>query len=198
MLLILSANSIPGFEDLILQSLGADDFQTQMLALAAAKWNHDDRLWDAVFRYISAPSHCLQGRALDTLCYSNAEQQLRLAKHLLPNATDRDMVLKLLHGLLPRPGGVYRPLITQLDRWVSAREGVFGDRELAEAAIQLRDRCALQNRPSGTLPGNLDPDVHRLDSELGRVHSRVRQVRGNGPVGASQCRADLPAPGIVW
>ena len=81
MLLILSANAIPGFEDLILQSLGADDFQTQMLALAAAKWNHDDRLWDAVFRYISAPSHCLQGRALDTLCYSNAEQQLRLAKH---------------------------------------------------------------------------------------------------------------------
>ena len=165
MLLILSANPVPGFTDLILQSLDADDFQTQMLALAAAKWNHDPRLWDVVFRYISASSHCLQGRALDTLCYSNAEQQLRLAKHVLPNSANRELALKLLHGILPRPGGSYRPLIVQLDRWVSAREGVFADRELSEAAVQLRDRCAVQNRPIGTAQSQ-DPEVRRLDSEL--------------------------------
>ena len=132
-----------------------------MLALAAAKWNHDPRLWDVVFRYISASSHCLQGRALDTLCYSNAEQQLRLAKHVLPNTTNRELALKLLHGILPRPGGSYRMLITQLDRWVSAREGVFADRELSEAAVQLRDWCAVQNRPSGTAQSQ-DPEFAGL------------------------------------
>jgi hypothetical protein len=166
MLLILSSNPVPGFSDLILQSLESDDFQTQMLALAAAKWNHDPRFWDVVFRNLSAPSHCLQGRALDTLCYSNAEQQLRLAKHVLPHTTNRELALKLLHGILPRPGGIYRPLITQLDRWVSARDGIFADRELSEAAVQLRDRCAAQSRPSGTAQSPLDPEVRRLDREL--------------------------------
>ena len=105
MLLILSANAVPGFEDLILESLESADFQTQMLALAAAKSNHDARLWDAVFRYLDSSSHCLQGRALDTLCNSNAEQHCRLVKQLLPNTPNRELVLKLLHGLLPRPGG---------------------------------------------------------------------------------------------
>ena len=166
MRLVLADNAVPGFEELIGQAVEADDFQTHIVALAAAKWNHDARLWDAVFRYLGSSSHCLQGRAVDTLCNSNAEQHCRLVKHVLPNTTNRELVLKLLHGLLPRPGGVYRPLIVQLDRWVSAREGVFGDRELSEAAIQLRDRCALQSRTSVTHQGKVDPEVHRLDAEL--------------------------------
>ncbi len=166
MLLILSANAVPGFADLILQSLESDDFQTQMLALAAAKWNHDARLWDVVFRYLDSPSQCLQGRALDTLCNSNAEQHCRLVKQLLPNTTESRAGAQAAARILPRPGGV----VSTAD-YAARSLGVRAGRRLRRSGTvrsgDSTSRSVRAPEPGQTAQrGPVDPEVRRLDAEL--------------------------------
>jgi hypothetical protein len=171
MMRILTANAVPGYADLVLEELKRPGLYANMVALAAAKWNHDDRIWDEVFRFLDSTNVCLRGRALDTLCVGGGEpQHLKLLRILLPSPAHRDMAVKLFQILVPKPGALYAQAIDLLDRWISKREGVFADQPLCDLAVQLRDRLAVLPRQGpGSTSAAEDANIRALDAELART-----------------------------
>lgn len=150
LLLILSHNRCPGFERLIADELAEEgDFAMAMLALAAARLNHDDEIWERVFGYLESANPCLSGRALDSICTGGElKQHLRLFELLDPLRSSKETLFKVFTSLDTTEDSGYQRIVAQLDTWLEARQGVMADRDVAASAVSLRDSLCFQRQRS--------------------------------------------------
>lgn len=174
LLKIMAENSTPGFASLVEGALATDDFQTQILGIAAARYNMSEIASKALFRLLDSTNACISGRALDSLCFAG-----KLVDHLgLLDVIDRRIdekavVLKVCRGLVPDEGADYSTFLARLGQAVVAAKGAFADRDVVVAAGNLRDNIELAEQRRGGGPGSeagLGGGLagHSVDSELGR------------------------------
>jgi hypothetical protein len=141
---ILAHNFVPGTEKIVQMGLLNDDFQHKMLALAAAKYNGNDKIWRIALELKEGKQPCLAGRALDSLCIGGRFKDHKL---LLDALTDQPhnyfVAMKIFRSLKPEEKRNYLPIIRIIDKHLAKGSGIFADKELVEAATNLRDNLEL-------------------------------------------------------
>ncbi len=175
---IVAKGKMKGFCPFINRCLTSKNFQTQVWAIAAARYNADQATWKILTEFLSNSSVCLSGRAIDTLCLAGGpyEHEMLLV-HLANHSSDRELAQKIFRSLTPRADQSYSGVLNQMNEFCQARPGVLGtDPEVFEQATNLRDNLYLRqiNHEAGK-NSTVRKDVvvsethHGLDLELGQT-----------------------------
>ncbi len=166
---ILTTNRADGMAPFVLAALRQEDFQTRMLAIAAAKRNHDEAVWLELFSLLDATNHCLRERALDSICGGGGPAEHReLLSLLTPDRCSKQTALKAYRTLTPSDIQSYAPHLQIIDAYLQTGRGVYADPEVISAAINLRDNLVLSIviPASGTSTADATSRHHAADTTL--------------------------------
>lgn len=166
------AQEMRGF---ISSRLREGDFQTRILAVAAAKHHQSEDISDCLFEYLDHPNQALAGRALDSLVTSfGAREHSRIFERMQARTGDEVLYKKVFKSLRPREGDSYKSVLASLDVLIRERQGVMTDQDMVQSALNLRDNLVVMTAvaaAAGADSGKArlkDIDRHAIDSSLGR------------------------------
>lgn len=195
LLCILATNQVTGLGEFVEQSLDSADFQTRMLAIAAAERNHSPKVLNRLLAIVGEPNPCLSGRARHSLCVAGAPRHfLALIERFADDAgDDRQAALATFSTIHPEGKADYKRVVAKLDELVAGRSGVFRDQDVVTAANSLRDLLLWAQetvRPAGRVVAGpqqaaADRRTFELDQILG---DSIRGYAGYGEVVKSALR----------
>jgi hypothetical protein len=179
LLSIMCSNTVFGYLDLIYDELKGDDFHGQMLAIVAAKHNHDQRIMDCLFGFLDDHNEQLAERALDSICRGGGpEEHLRLIMRIRHDEKyqQRERALKIFLSLKPKPDMNYGPLVVEIDELLRLEYEIGLEQEVVAAAINFRDNLLLHSSQHfSKQPADKDLDQTQIygfykDTELSLTH----------------------------
>ncbi len=171
-LVILAQNTAPELVHLIREALDSDDYEMNLLGIAAAKYNYSPEIFQMVFRFLNEENFSLAMRSLDTIAIGGRIGEHRqLFDWLSSKPISRPMVEKILVSLKPEGGVPYNSIVVRLDRLLSEEPSPFDDREIQSIANKLRDRLTNHlrsgaNHATVANPGNSSTIDASLESKL--------------------------------
>ncbi len=168
LLTLLASQGHQVYDSLILAGLAAPDFQTRILAIAAAKHAPRPLLQAQLFAALNDPSASLVGRAVDSLCVAaDLAGHRQLVAWAGEPGRPQGLVLKVMRSLTPTAAD-YAVLVRDLDRLILRGTNAFTNAEVRAGATNLRDNLLLRRLDLGSvdMPSKKAAVAHSLDAAL--------------------------------
>ncbi|OVE82542.1 hypothetical protein BVY03_00735 [bacterium K02(2017)] len=192
---ILSRQSIAGLEKIVELGLKEKEFQTQILAISAARLNHNEKIRKSLFDFLNNKNHCLEGRALDSLCRgATINEHLQLMNLIDTKDSNRDYKIKFFQSLIPQKNTSYLKLIELIDQFLHGKNFDKEDLQIQSSCLRLRDNlsmnqdnldCSYQTQKETkkldeTIKHNLDEDLALNIKTYNQFSETVKSVLRNG------------------
>jgi len=147
---LMTKRTVPGYENLLVKSLMAEDFSGKLLALAAGRYNGSKALWAASRRYVNDENPCLKWRAIDTLCLGDCASHFFLLDLMGPELNpSQDFLRKIALSMRPETGADYRKFIQRVSEWLYESKGDYRQPSVREGLQSLVDNLILMNAGVG-------------------------------------------------